>query len=42
MQWYNLQGPSTARASRHVPYVPQWLIRPCLIQWNQMNRHPKV
>ena len=28
MQWYNLQGPLTARAPRHVPYVPQWLIRP--------------
>ena len=28
MQWYDLPGPLTARAPRHVPYVPQWLIRP--------------
>jgi len=24
----NLPGPFTARAPRHVSYVPQWLIRP--------------
>src|SRR6218665_2355570 len=28
-RWHNPAGPLTARASRHVPYVPQWLIRPC-------------
>ena len=30
MVGYNLPGPLTARAPRHVLYVPQWLIRPCV------------
>ena len=33
----NLVGPFTAWAQRHVPYVPQWWIRPCFLLSSSMH-----